>query len=331
LNFYDTLFERIKTIPGVISVGATTNPPGLGAIDRRVEIDGRPEEVVSEAPQVSFVVQTNDYLSTIGLPILRGEGFDDFVQEGGVKVAIATNKFAQHFWPEESASGKRFRFFEKGEPDPWMTVVGVSADLEQDPSESDFRPIVFLPHQQKPRGGLAIIIRTSGDAKALARPVRRIVQELDQDLPLFEAWTLQEAIKRQFWFLSVFGTLFLSFALIGLVIASVGIYGVIAQSTAQRTQEIGIRMALGASAGKVLKLMLARGLIQMGVGLFLGLIGAVAANTLLSDLTLGDVSPRDPLVLMSVATIIMTVGLIACWIPAEKAARMEPSAALRID
>ncbi len=331
LNFHESLFERIRTIPGVVAVAGASNLPGLGASSRRVEIDGRPEEIASEAPRASFVVRTKDYHSTIGLSLIRGEDFGDFIQEEGDQVAIATNEFAQHFWPGESAIGKRFRFFEDGEAGSWATVIGVSGDLDQDPSDRDFEPVVFLPHQQRSASGLTIAIRTTGDAAALARPVRRMVQELDQDLPLFEARTLQEAINGQFWFLKTFGTLFLSFAMIGLVIAAVGIYGVIAQSTAQRTQEIGIRMALGASARRILKRVLARGLIQMAIGLGLGLIGAFAANTLMSELTLASVSPHDPLVFIVIGTIIVLVGLLACWAPARRAALLEPSTALRHD
>jgi hypothetical protein len=193
LDFYDSLLARLKTIPGVIDAAAASNPPGLGASDRRFEIEGHPQLVVSEAPQLSFVVQTTDYLSTIGLPILRGERFDDFISKEGTQVAVVTNEFAQHYWPEESGVGKRFRMFDDGEAQPWITVIGVCADLDQDPGESDFRPLVFLPHRQKIWSGMALVIRSSGDAVALAR---RCVKPSKRSIRTYLSSKLERCKKR---------------------------------------------------------------------------------------------------------------------------------------
>lgn len=331
LEFYETLLDRVTALPGVVDAAATSSLPGLGASDRRFEIEGRPQPVMSEAPFLSFIVQSNDYFRTIGLPLLQGEAFDGFVREDGPKEAVVTQTFAQHYWPGEPAIGKRFRIQEGDQFGDWILVRGICADLDQQPMESDFRPLVFFPHQQHPWGGLALMVKSEGDATALARPIRQLVQQLDEDLALRDVYTLKQALNRGFWFLNVFGTLFLSFAVIGLVIAAVGIYGVMSQATASRTREIGIRMALGASSGRVLHWMIRKGVLQLAVGLVLGISTAVFTNRLMSTFTFSGVSAAEPLVLLMASAVIVVTGMVACWIPSQKASRQHPATALRED
>ncbi len=189
----------------------------------------------------------------------------------------------------------------------------------------------FVPQRQVNFSNMTLILRTPVNPAALAPLVRSALRDVDAELPLYDLRTLQEALDRNRWFLAVFGTLFFAFALIALLMASIGLYAVVAQATARRTREIGIRMALGSSTGGILRLVLSRGLGQLGVGLVLGLAGAVAFARLISGEFLIGVSPQDPLVFGVVTVMLVAVGLLACWLPARRAARINPTEALRTE
>jgi hypothetical protein len=319
----------------VTHAATASNLPGLGAGRRPVEIEGRPVERPEDAPQAALLVQTPGYLDAIGLPLLVGRGFTATDGDPGQEAAVVTRDFAETHWPDRSALGQRFRFVQQGEdeePGPWMSVVGVSADMLQTPQDPDAPPLVFISCRQEPWGWTALLVRTTGDPTALASQVRAAVQEIDPDLPLFAAGALPSALDRQHWFLRVFGTLFLIFALVGLTMASVGIYAVIAQATVRRTREIGIRMALGATARSVQRLVLSRGLRQLALGVALGLGGAVAAAHVMSNAgLLIRTSPNDPLVFLAITTVLLAVGLAACWLPAHRASNIPPTDARRTE
>lgn len=330
LQFYEQLLPRLAALPGVTRVAAATSLPGLGANTRDIEIEGRPNPDPKQLPRASFIVQTNGYLSAIQLPILTGRDFAETDGDPGKESAVVTRAFAAKYWPGESAVGKRFRFVEKDKPVLWMTVIGVSADVVQTPQEKDSPPLAFISYRQEAWGWMALLVRTSGDPATLATPVRAAVQAINQDLPLFEVRTLPAALDRQRWFLNVFGTMFLVFALAGLLMASVGIYAVVAQSTARRTREIGIRVALGATGSNILRLVLSRGLGQLLIGLGLGLAGAFGATRLLDKAGfLIGVSPNDPAVFTAITFLLVAIGLFACWLPARRAAALHPVSALR--
>jgi putative ABC transport system permease protein len=332
LRFYDELLLRLRTLPGVTHVAAAWNPPGMGSGGRDFELEGKPIEKTETPLRASLEAHTPDYLSTINLPIIQGRSFNELDGDPGREAAVVTPSFAAKHWPNAPALGARFRFLEGRErkPGPWITVVGVSAEILQRPSETDPPPLVYVPHRQEASGGMILLVRTSGDPATLATPVRSAVQSLNQDLPLFDVRTLSAAMERSYWHLVVFGSLFLSFAVIALLMASVGLYAVIAQATARRTREIGIRMALGATAERIMQLVLSRGLLQLGIGLVLGLGGAFAATQVLSKTRmLVRVSPQDPLVFTAVPILLLIVGLLACWFPARRAAALHPVKALR--
>lgn len=332
-QFFEKLLPRLKALPGVAEVAVTTNLPGLGAPMRDIEIEGRPVTDPKDAEHTSMVVQTPNYLGTIGLPLLSGRGFNDSDGLPGKEAAIVTREFAAKYWPNAPAVGKHFRFVnEDRKPTAWITVIGVSADLVQDATERDHHPLFFITYKQEPWGWIALLIRTAGDPGTLAGPVRTEVQKIDQDLPLFDVWTLPAALEHERWFLRVFGTLFLVFALIGLLLASVGVYAVVAQNTARRTREIGIRIALGATSAGVVRLVLARGLWQLVLGLGIGLVGALLAAQLLVQIGfLIHTSPHDPIVFVAVSALLFAIGVFACWLPARRAAQIAPLEALRAE
>jgi predicted permease len=329
VRFYEDLERRLEVLPGVAGVAVSSNLPGGGAPRGDIEIEGRGAEKASRALHAAYVVVSPTYVSLIGLPMRAGRSFHQRDGDPGREAAIATREFAAHYWPGQSPLGKRFRFLTKDTPGPWIQIVGVTADVVQMLQDDEPPPLVFIPHRQQGWGGMGIVVRTNGIPPAeMARSLGVAVQAMDQDLPLFDAQTMVEALYKQRWFLSVFGALFFSFAAIGLVIALVGIYGVSAQAATLRTREIGIRLALGATSQNILLVMLSRGATQLVLGLLIGLAGAFAVTNLLKA-ALVQVSPHDPLVLAGVAGLLVATGLFACWLPARRAAALHPVDALR--
>ena len=324
------LLPALGALPGAAQVAATNFLPGTGAAQRDLEIEDHPNVDPKQPAHGAAIVQTPGYLGLIGLPLLEGRDFDEIDGDFGREAAVVTRQFAAKFWPGGSPIGQRFRQYDNGKPGPWMTVIGMTADIVQDPQNPEAPPLYFIAHRQEPWGWMAVVLRTSGDPAGLASAMRATVQKLDPDLPLSDVAVLPSILEHEHWFLKVFGTLFLVFALIGLAMASVGIYAVVAQSTARRTREIGIRMALGATGRHILQLVLARGLGQLGLGLALGLGGAVAAAHLLAQVGfLFQISPDDPVVLAAIVGLLLAIGLFACWLPARRAAALHPVEALR--
>jgi putative ABC transport system permease protein len=332
LRFYDDLVKRLGALPGVTHATISSHLPGMGSATREIEIEGKVVENPANVPRASLVVHSPAYLATIGSTILNGRGFNEADGEPGKEVTIVTREFASKHWPNQSVIGARLRFLEGKDkkPGPWITVVGVASDIIQRPQEMEWPPLLYLPHRQEGWGGMALLLRSSVEPTTLAASVRAAVQTLDQDLPLFDARTLSTGLRRNHWQVAVFGSLFLSFAIIALIMASVGLYAVVAQGTARRTREIGIRMALGATAPGIIRLVLTRGLTQLALGLVLGLAGAFVATGLLKNTRmLVRVSPQDPLVFTVVAALLLAIGILACWLPARRAANLHPVSALR--
>jgi predicted permease len=327
---HDTLMSRLSALPGVDEAALASDMPGLGSQDRDIEVEGHPNADPKNPARGSVVFATPNYLDTIGLPLLSGRGLNDTDGLENREASVVTRSFAEKFWPGASPLGRRYRFVPDGKPGPWITVVGVCGDIVQDSMDRDPPPLAYLSNKQEPWGWLGLMIRAHGDPSALAASVRKVLLGVDRELPLFEVRTLPEAIGHQYWFLQVFGTLFFLFALMALLMASVGIYAVIAQNTSQRTREIGIRMALGASSSRVLALVLSRGVKQLAIGLAVGLAGAVAAIRLMDSLP-GIRSTTNPFMFGLVVLLLLGVGLIACWLPARRAVRIAPTEALRTD
>jgi predicted permease len=327
-RFYDQLLPRLRALPGVTHVAIASSLPGLGSGQREIEIEHSTINTRANRPQVAFVVQSPGYFDAIRLPLLLGRDFNDTDGTANHKSAILTRECAQHFWLNQTAIGRRFRFYDdKNKPGDWITVIGVAANLIQDLNEKDPKPLLFVPFRQEGSNGMALLVQFAVDPTAA---VRAAVQNLDQDLPLRDVSILTEAVERQEWFLQVITRLFLGFALIALLMASVGLYAVIAHATSSRTQEIGVRMALGANTRHIMMLVMKRGLWQVIAGLALGLGAAFPVARLMASLPIG-VLPSDPRVFLVVATVLATVGLFACWLPARRAAALDPVKAIRYE
>jgi len=326
-RFFDQLLPRVAAIPGVRHVALTSSLPGNGSADRGIELDGEKTAVQTNRAQVAMVVQSPGTFAALNLPLLLGRDFNEIDGTQNHRAAIVTRRCAEHFWPRQNAVGKRFRLYDDNKPGDWITVVGVSADMEQDLSTSNPNPLLFVPYRQEGWDSMALLVQANADPSST---VRRVVQGLDAELPLREVSMLSAELDRQLWFLHVFTTLFLGFAGIGMLMASVGLYAVIAHATGRRTQEIGVRIALGANARDILLLVMRGGVWQIGIGLVLGLGAAIPAVRLVAGLPLG-VPGMDPAVIAVVSLVLTAVGMFACWLPARRAASLDPVKAIRYE
>jgi ABC-type antimicrobial peptide transport system permease subunit len=226
--------------------------------------------------------------------------------------------------------GKRFRLYRDGQPGEWLTVVGLTSDLRQNSPMRPQEPVFFVPYRQERIGGLYIAARAGIPPRSLAAPIRREVQALDGDLPVYQVRTLTEVFAEDRWPFRVFGSLFAIFAGIALAMASVGIYAVMAYAVSRRTQEIGVRMALGASNASIARLVLRNGMWPLGIGLMLGVAGAFGVSRVLATILI-QVDPTDPVTFVTICGLLLASGLLACWIPARRAMRVEPVIALRYE
>jgi len=327
LHFFEQLLPRLRALPGVTHAVMVSALPGIWAESRHIEIERSASVNPAQRPSASVLIHSPGYFAAIDLPLLLGRDFNETDGTAGRQSAIVTRQFAEKYWPQQAAIGKRFRFYAKDKPGEWIAVIGVSANIVQEPNEKAPNPLLFVPYRQETNDSMALLVRSPANPTALASAVRTTVQSLDQDLPLFEVRTLANAVEHGRWFLRLFGTLFSVFALIALVMASVGIYAVMAQATSSRTREIGVRMALGATSRNILGLVLGRGMTQLIAGLVFGLAAAFPAARLLAALPF-RVPPTNPVVFV-VSLLLAAVGIFACWLPARRAAALNPVNAIR--
>ena len=328
MRFYDQLLPRLRANPGLSHVAIVSSPPGLGAAREQIELEHAPVSEPSRRPQVSYLAQSPGYLDVIHQRLLEGRDFDAVDGSTQHFAAIVTREAGAHFWPNQDPIGKRFRLYDdQNKATEWITVVGVSADMVQELVSPDTKPLIFLPYRQLGWDSMAVMVESSSDPTAA---IRSAVQNLDGELPLRDVSTLKGALEHQTWFLRLFGKLFGCFAFIGMVMASVGIYAVIAHAGGRRTQEIGVRMALGASVRNILLLVMKRGLWQIGAGLVTGLALVIPVVHLMASLPLG-VSKANGSVVALVAAVLVSVGVFACWLPARRAAALDPVKAIRYE
>ncbi|MBS1824625.1 MAG: ABC transporter permease [Acidobacteria bacterium] len=332
-QLFGRLLPRLQAMPGAQAVSMVSNPPGTGSGAWRYEVEGRPLEK-DRRPSAAGLTAAPGYFPVVGLSLLRGRDFYEQDGDPGKDVAIVNQQFVAKNWPGEDGLGKRIRLFNpQNEPRPWLTIVGVVQDFQQTSPGSDSRAgneILFVPYRMDSYNSMVLLVRTAGSPASMVSALRKEVQELDQDLPLFQAGALQGWLERGRWHLRVFGTVFSIFAMIAMGMAAVGIYAVMAHATTRRTQEIGVRVALGAGVRDILSLVLSRGLKQLGIGMVLGIAAAVGVCQLMAGL-LFQVSARDPLTFALVGGVLGLAGLAACWLPARRASKLDPLKALRYE
>jgi putative ABC transport system permease protein len=327
--FFDELLRRAKQLPGVESASlAYSVPLGYYNVSAYLEIEGQPQTDKARRPFGGYNVVGPEYQQTMRLKMMKGRfiGTDD--NERSRPVAVINEYMANRFWASQDPIGRRFRSPELG--NQWIEVAGVVHDGKPVGLFSNPQPYFYVPLAQQYRSLRVLQLRTAGDPTALASAVQREIRVLDPDLPVFDVTTMQRMLDGPNGFLLLrMGALFGgTMGLLGLALALVGIYGVVSYAASQRTQEIGVRMALGAARADILRLVLGRGLLLVGIGVVLGLVAAAAVSRMVSSLLFG-ISAVDPVTFIVVPLLLASMALLASYLPALRATRIDPAAALR--
>jgi putative ABC transport system permease protein len=323
-RYFEQVIEGIKSLEGVQSVGGSGCPP-LGARKNTVD-DSVVERRSGELP-IAFANVSPDYFRTMEIPLRQGRYFGPGDGEGSPSVAIVNESFTRRYFPDGICLGRRLHSWVH--KDDWLTIVGVVGDV-RDWAEREPDPQIYLPYSQDGEPYMTLLVRTTGDPMHLAAAVRTRLRTLDEDQPVHDLATLEELRAAAHTSRRVNLVLLSAFAGLGLILASVGIYGVVTFSVSQRRQEIGIRMALGAQRSDVLKLVVGRGLKLTLIGVAIGNAAALGLTRFLSSL-LYEVKPTDPLTLVAVSLVLLVVGWLACYVPARRAASVDPMVALRYE
>jgi len=330
--FHDAVMQKMGALPGVRAVGTVSYglPLGGGGLLGDFEVDGQRE--MSAHLMASKLVVSPGYFRALGIPLLQGRSFDDHDSAQAQPVAIVSDSVARRFWPKGDAPGKRISLGWQGSP--WYSVVGVARDVRQMGPQKEAPLAIYVPYSQAPRdfflSFMTVVARTDSDPLSMANTLRRAVQTVDPDMPLFDVASMEQLVYKSVASPRFNALLLACFAALALTLAVVGIYGVMSYSVAQRTHEIGIRMALGAQQEDVLKLVVSQGLRLTLIGEVAGILGALGLTRFLSSL-LYSVKPSDPLTFVVVSLGLAGVALLASYVPARRATKVDPMAALRYE
>jgi predicted permease len=331
IAFHKGLRARIESLPGVEASALASNLPGWGWMDFTSEVEGAPLDDRGQPPNVRALVVSAEYFRAMQVLPRRGRLFTDSDEVSRSPTVIVNQSFAAKYWAGRDPLGKHVRLVKERAPQSWLTVIGVIPDIHQDsrdPLAHD--PLVYLPYALEPQRGTFIMARTRVPPTDLVKAFRQEVQSLDENLPVYDVRSLDDRIAQKRLDMGVFVALFSIFAAIALLLASVGLYAVIAHSVSQRTREIGLRMAVGGTARDIVWLVFGQGLRHVVIGLIVGLIAAFAVTRVLRA-ALVDVSPSDPMTFLTVVVVLMLTGVLGCAIPARRAVRVDPVVALRCD
>lgn len=336
VNFIEQIVERLKALPGVQTAAATDSLPLTDFARITVaEIEGRPPIDFSqvkpgEVRPASRPTVTLDYFNAMGIPVRNGRAFTSQDARPGSGVVIVNEAFEKHHFPGESAVGKRIRLMAGPAEARWQTVVGVVSDVRQSGLAADVMPEVYSPELEDMGGELSFVIRVTGEPAGLISAVRAVVAEVEPNQPLHNVMTMEQRLANTTTPRRLNTALLGSFAAVALLLAVVGIYGMMSYAVTQRRREIGVRMALGAQKSDVLGLVIHGGLRLTLWGVAIGLAGAFALTRYLSNL-LYSVKATDPVTFLGIAVALTGVALLACWLPARRAAKIDPMEALRYE
>ncbi len=338
LNFYKQVLERMKAVPGVVAAGYTTSVPlAWKGGTNGFSIEGRSvEQALADrmAYDANHRQVSVDYFKAIGIPVVQGRGFTESDDERSLPVALINESMARAYWPGDNPIGKRFKL---GDPDdkdvPWVTIVGIAGDVRQMGVNEPVKPEMYFPYQQgietfyTPRD---LVIRTNVEPLSIVAAATNAVHQIDPDQPVSNVRTMQEVVSEETIWQELGMTLLTIFAGLALLLATLGIYSVLAYFVVQHTQEIGVRMALGAQRRDILALVLKRGMLLVTLGVAVGLVAAFGLTRLISSLVFG-VNVADPKTYGVIALLLMAVALVACLVPAQRATRVDPLKALNYE
>jgi putative ABC transport system permease protein len=328
--FFDEVIRRTNALPGVQSAAVAGNLPlTYDGDSMNVSVEGLPDPPPDQRMDVIYRVIGPDYFGTMGIPIVRGRDFTDQDKAGAKDVVVISEKTAQHFWPGQDPIGKRLKPGSSTSKSPWREVIGIVKDVRQNGLIAPPKMQMYFDYRQlKDLAANALVVRTNIDPMSLAASVRNVVWSVDKDQTVADIDTMDnivaEAVARQRFSMLLLGL----FAVLALLLASVGIYGVMSYSVAQRTREIGIRIALGARRADVLQMTVKQGLKLVGAGMVIGLLAAILLTRVMASLLFG-ISATDPITFIGISVVLLAVAILASYVPALRATRVDPIVALR--
>lgn len=326
-RFFQESVERAKSTPGVVAATVSSNSPIGGGHGRTVFPEGQDVTTGYRGTLTWVDDVTPGYFSTLRIPLTEGRDFNASDRANTALVAVVNEAMAKHFWPNENALGKRFHFIDETK---LREIVGIVGNTVIDNIGEQPQPVIYMPYAQDYSPFAAIVVRTKGDPQSIVPSVRAQIQSLDPSLAITNVQTIGEIIGQGLWAPRMGAALLGLFGMLALILAAVGVYGVLWYSVTQQTRDIGIRMALGAEPSTVLKLVVGEGLKLAAAGLVVGLIGAVLGVHVLSSL-LFNVSTYDPVTFVGVSLVLILTAALACYIPARRATRVDPLIALRCE
>jgi putative ABC transport system permease protein len=340
---FQRIYERMQSVPGVQIAAAANVPPLAGALGMQFLIDGRPAPPPGTdgqpVQQAGYIAITPNYFAALKTPILQGREFNDRDTAAAPPVIIINQTMARRYWPNQSPIGKRITL-DYVPNEPTREVVGVVGDIRLSRQQRQIVPTLYVPHLQQParwlgpgwtvRSGMYFILRTSGDPMSLVPAMRQALSEVDRNKPASSVRTVEQVLDQQIQYVRLYVLLLGIFGAVAAVLAAIGIYGVMAYSVAERTREIGIRMALGAGVRDVLALVVRQALLLIGVGLAIGLAGSFALTRIIKS-ALYEVTPTDPATFLTVSLFLTAIALAACVIPTRRAVEVDPTVALRYE
>jgi putative ABC transport system permease protein len=329
LAFYDALFERLRGLPGVRGAGAISsiflsNTPNSTGFT----IEGRERTLDIRNVEVPFDPVTPDYFRVMGIPVTRGRAFGAQDVAASPAVVMINENMARRFWPTEDPVGKRIKYGDTASEAPWMTIVGVVGDMRRTGYDAPVRYETFLPLAQNGVSYMTLVVRTAGEPLSLVPAVRAAIRAVDPDQPVYEVKSMDQLLSERVAQRRFSMALLATFAGLALALGLVGVYGVTSYLVAQRTREVGLRIALGAQPGQLIGMVVRQGMGAAALGLVVGLLGALATARLMRGL-LYEVAPTDVATLAAVTVLLAVATLLANYLPARRAARVDPLVALR--
>jgi putative ABC transport system permease protein len=329
IAFFEDVRHRVENLPGVVSVGLISSAPLSGGVYAGdFSIEGREPASANEDSSADRRMISPEYFNALGIPLIEGRYFTERDDQVSTGVAIVSEGWTRRFLPNEDPIGKRIKLGGRDSTRPWLSIVGVAGDVRDTALESNARPCVYVPYPQFPTSSMALVVRTGVDSKILIPAIRDEVWAIDKDQPVTDVKTMDDYVSDSVAPRRVNALLLGIFAALALILALIGIYGVMSYSVTQRVHEIGIRMALGAQTTDVIKLIVGHGMTAVLAGVAIGLGGSLALSRVMSSLLYG-VSATDPMTFAFVSVLLVSFALLASYIPARRATKVDPMIALR--
>jgi len=323
----EDVVRRLETLPGVEAVSASNSIPlGDGGGFGRIAVDGK-DFPRGEEPNVFWAGVGPHLLQTLGLKPVSGRSFTDAEGFSLSHVALVNQMFATKLWPGQDPVGRRFRLLD-GDNTEWLSVIGVVADFKNEDIDDKMQPAAYLPYPYQASRNTGLIIRTRFDPVQVVADARREIRASDPDLPVFDIYTLEQVRQQGVWEYRFMGGMFTVFGVIALFLAAIGVYGVLSYSVSQRVREIGVRVALGAQDGDVMRLVLRQGLLLALFGIVFGLPLAFGASQVIKGV-LYNVSPNDPVSFGLISAVLAAIAALASYMPARRALDVDPLDAIR--